>query len=106
MTLLITVIAACTATIIWYTSPRARALKIGTLSLTYWGAALMWTVDAVSEYLEQGAESYFSPAPADMLNDAFLGLSACALGVMIWLAVVIIKDPAGVIRQKNANEKH
>lgn len=98
MTLLITVIAACTATVIWYSSPRARTMKIGTLALTYWGASLMWLVDAVAEYIHEGAESYFSPAPADMLNDAFLGLSACTLGVVIWLAAVIIKDPANVIR--------
>ena len=49
MTLLITVFAAVITTIVWYSNEKARELKIGTLMLTYWGASLMWLVDAVTE---------------------------------------------------------
>ena len=97
MTLLITFFAAMITTIIWYNSKVDR--KLGSLMLMYWGASLMWLVDAVFEYAELGAE-YFTPAPADMLNDAFLGLSAVALGLTIWLVIVLIKDPRGVIRKQ------
>lgn len=97
MTLLITVFAAIICTVVWYASEKARKLKIGTLCLMYWGASLMWLVDAVVEYLEAGAE-YFVPAAADMLNDGFLGLSVAAFGMIIWLAAVMIKDPNGVVR--------
>lgn len=45
----------------------------------------MWLVDAIAEYAELGAE-YFTPAAADMLNDAFLGVSVVALALVIWLA--------------------
>ncbi len=97
MTLLITVFAAVIATAAWYTRSSGNDLKLGTLCLMYWGASLMWLVDAVSEYIELGAE-YFTPAAADMLNDAYLGLSVVALGLVIWLAVLLIKDPLGKIR--------
>ena len=33
-----------------------------------------------------------------MLNDLFLGLSVVALGLIIWLVILLIKDPKKVIR--------
>ena len=56
MTLLITIIAAVITTVIWYTSSKARELKVGTLCLMFWGAGLMWFVDAIFEYVELGAQ--------------------------------------------------
>ena len=50
----------------------------------------MWLVDAIFEYAELHAE-YFTPAPMDMLNDFFLGLSVVALGLIVWLVVLLIK---------------
>ena len=38
-------------------------------------------------------ESFIAPAAADMLNDAYLGFSAVALGLIIWLVYIIIKNP-------------
>ncbi|MBR6307429.1 MAG: hypothetical protein IKR39_02375 [Lachnospiraceae bacterium] len=97
MTLLTTVFAAIIVTIIWYKSPNRSEMKLGTLSLMYWGASLMWFIDAIFEYAEL-KEEYFTPAPADMLNDFFLGLSVVALGLIIWLVIVLIKDPKGVLK--------
>lgn len=94
MTLLITVFAAVIATIFWYRAGAKDEMKISTLCYLYWGASLMWFIDAVFEYAELRAE-YFTPAAADMLNDSFLGFSAVALGLVIWLAVVLWKDPKG-----------
>lgn len=96
MTLLITVFAAIVSTIVWYVTD--SNMKLGTLCLMYWGASLMWLVDAVAEYIEIGAE-YFTPAASDMLNDSYLGLSVVALGLIIWLVIVLIKDPKGKIRK-------
>lgn len=96
MTLLITVFAAVISIVTWYTRAENN-MKIGILSLMYWGASLMWLVDAIAEYIEIGAE-YFSPAPADMLNDTYLGLSVVALGLVIWLIILLIKDPNGRIK--------
>ena len=97
MTLLITVFAALISSIIWYKNEEARNLKVGTLSLMYWGASLMWLIDAVFEYAELGAES-FVPAPLDMLNDLYLGLSVVALGLIIWLIILLVRDPKGVVK--------
>ena len=63
----------------------------------FWGASLMWLGDAIFEYAEL-QEEYFSPAAEDMLNDAFLGLSVVALGLILWLIILLIKDPKGVVK--------
>ncbi|MBR6944293.1 MAG: hypothetical protein IKH55_14920 [Fibrobacter sp.] len=102
MTLLITVFAAIIATIFWYRAGAKDEMKISTLCYLYWGASLMWFIDAVFEYAELRAE-YFTPAAADMLNDTFLGFSAVALGLVIWLAVVLWKDPKGKWRNIATN---
>ncbi|MBO4406208.1 MAG: hypothetical protein J5849_00770 [Clostridia bacterium] len=97
MTLLITVFAALAATLVWYLKDHNGELKTSLLCFMFWGASIMWLVDAIVEYAELGAE-YFSPAPADMLNDAFLGLSVIALAMIVWLVVLLIKDPKGKIK--------
>ena len=104
MTLLTTVFAAIIVTIIWYTKENRKDLKLGTLALMYWGASIMWLSDAIFEYLELGAE-YFTPAPVDMLNDFFLGLSVVALGLIIWIVILLFKDPKGVVRKTLTNQK-
>ena len=97
MTLLTTVFAAIICSIIWYRKEEARKLKIGSLCLMYWGASLMWFIDAIFEYAELGAES-FVPAPLNMLNDLYLGLSVVALGLIIWLVILLVRDPKGVVK--------
>ena len=103
MTLLIAVFAAIISTILWYRR-KDDTMKLGTLCFMYWGASLMWLGDAIFEYLELGAK-YFTPAPTDMLNDAFLGLSVVALGMIIWLIILLIKDPRGSVRAALLKEK-
>lgn len=98
MTLLITIIAAVISTVIWYTSPKARELKAGILLYMFWGASLMWLVDAVVEYLEAGV-GYFEPAAKDMLNDSFLGISIVALALTVWVVYLLIKDPQNTVRK-------
>ena len=97
MTLLITIFAAVICTAIWYRKAPQDTMMIKVLCFLYWGAALMWLVDAVFEYIELKAE-YFTPSLTDMANDAFLGFSVIALGLVIWLIVLLIKDPKHVIR--------
>ncbi len=97
MTLLITLFAAILCTVLWYRKAPQDEMKISVLCFLYWGAAIMWFVDAIYEYADLGA-AFFAPAPADMLNDLFLGLSVIALGLVVWLVVLLIKDPRGVIK--------
>ncbi len=98
MTLLTAVFAAIIATLAWYKTAPKNELKLNVLSLMYWGASLMWFVDAIFEFVELKSE-YFSPEPLEMLNDLFLGLSAVALGLVIWIIYLLIKDPKGVVRE-------
>ena len=80
-------------------------MKVGILCWMYWGASIMWLVDAIFEYAELH-EEYFTPAAADMLNDLYLGLSVVALGLIIWLVVLLVKDPKGVLRAKLLAKKN
>lgn len=98
MTLLITVFAAVITTAIWYKKSDEKML-LGPLCWMFWGASIMWLVDAIFEYAELKA-AYFTPAPEDMLNDAFLGLSVVALALVIWVAILLVKDPRGTVRAK------
>ena len=104
MTLLTTVFAAIIATVIWYRHAPSDEMKVSVLCFIYWGASLMWLVDAVFEYFELQAE-FFTPAPAQMLNDFYLGLSAVAFGLVIWLVILFVKDPRGVIKASLLKKK-
>lgn len=96
MALLITVYAAVIATVKWY-ARKDDTMRLGMLCLMCWGAAIMWLVDAFFEYAQLGA-AYFAPSVQDMLNDAFLGFSIVALGLIIWLVRLLISDPRGTVR--------
>ena len=97
MTLLITIFAAVIATVKWY-NRKDDSMRLGILCFLYWGASIMWFVDAIFEYVELGAE-YFQPAAQDMLNDSFLGLSVVALGLIIWIVRLLILDPKGSVKR-------
>ena len=84
MTLLIMTAAAVTVTVLWYRSLGKGALDLSALCYMYWGASLMWMVDAVFEYAELGAE-YFRP-------------EAVVFGLVIWMVILLVKDPAGRFR--------
>ena len=103
MTLLITVFAAIIATVKWYTR-KDDTMQLGTLCFLFWGASVMWLVDALFEYAEL-QEEYFTPALEDMANDAFLGLSVVALGLIIWLVRLLISDPKGTLRKTLVSRK-
>ena len=96
MTLLLTVFAAVITTVIWY-NRKDDSMKLGMLMFMFWGASLMWLVDAVFEYIELGAE-YFTPGLEDMVNDAFLGCCGVVFGLVIWMIVLLVRDPKGSVR--------
>ena len=103
MTLLITVFAAIIATVLWY-NRKDDSMRLGILCFLFWGASIMWFVDAIFEYAELKAE-YFTPALGDMINDAYLGLSAVALALVIRLVRLLIADPKGSVRAALKREK-
>ena len=104
MTLLTTIFAAIISTVIWYRHAPENEMKVSVLCWMYWGASLMWLVDAIFEYAELH-EAYFTPEPIEMLNDFYLGLSVVALGLIIWLAILLVKDPKGVVKASLRKQK-
>lgn len=104
MTLLITAIAAVVATTVWYACDKRDSYKLGTLSLIYWGASLMWLMDFVFEYAELKTE-YFSQRFSDILNDSILGITVVAIGLIAWLVILFVKDPKGVFKAKFKKQK-
>lgn len=98
MTLLISSLAASIFTIAWYINKSEHKMYLAVPCFMLWGASIMWLVDAIVEYIELGAE-YFSPAPEDMLNDLFLGLTVVVITFVVWVAVTLIKDPKGIWRK-------
>lgn len=97
MTLLISIFAAVIATVVWYKKPVDNKMCTGALCWMFWGSSIMWLVDAIFEYVEL-KEEYFTPEPKDMLNDAFLGLSVVALALVVWVVILLIKDPNGSVK--------
>ena len=98
MTLLVSVFAAVVCTVLWYRSAPENEMCLDVLCWLFWGSSLMWLVDALFEYAELKAE-YFAPAPADMLNDLFLGLSVVALALVVWVVYLLLKDPRNVMKK-------
>ena len=97
MALLICVFAAVASTAVWYAHAPEDKMKVSMLCWMFWGASIMWLGDAAFEYAELGAK-FFTPAPLDMLNDAYLGLTVCALALTVWIARLLISDPKGALR--------
>ena len=96
MTLLICVFAAIIFTIKWY-QRKDDSMLLGVPCACFWCASLMWLGDAIFGDAEDGA-AFVEPEAAEMLNDAFLGLSVVALGMILCLAILLIKDPRGVVK--------
>ena len=88
MTLLLSTLAAVISTVVWYFCAHREEYRLSTLVWMFWGASLMWSVDAFMEIKEIGS-AYFTPSTQDMINDAFLGASVIVLALCIWL----IADP-------------
>ncbi len=110
MTLLISVFAAVIFTFLWYKNAPEDLYRLKTLALMFWGSSLMWLTDAVFEFMEEEA-AYFTPTPAAMLNDTFLGLSVLALGLSAWIIDLLIHDPKQVVKKmllkrREAKESH
>jgi len=97
MCLILTTLAAVFCTAAWYRSAAWREMKVSVLCWLFWGAAVMWLVDLIFEYAEEGA-AVFEPAVADIINDSLLGLAVITLALVIWTVVLLVSDPKSVLR--------
>lgn len=92
MILLICSFAAVISLIVWYQQLPNDKYKVSYLCLIYVSAALMWLVDFIFEYIQE-PEEFFLINYQEFLNDSFLGLSVVLLGLVIWIVILLIKDP-------------
>ncbi|MDR3220737.1 MAG: hypothetical protein LBU46_01835 [Candidatus Accumulibacter sp.] len=82
MCLLMTLAAALAASLAWYLRGRSSSgMKLETLSLMYWGAALMWMVDGFFSLAE--GEPFLDLT----LDDALLGLLVVVSGLIAWFVL-------------------
>ena len=94
MWLIITAFAAIGTTVIWYANAQRDEYKLGLLSLALWGATIMWLVDHIMAYLSKGGEFFELNKDATML-----GVSVILVALMIWLFILLVSDPKGVVRK-------
>ncbi len=92
MTLMITVLAAVISTVIWARSSAGTRKKVLVLCLIYWGASLMWLVDAVFALVQVGADEFFHPAREEMVSNLLLGICVVALGAAVWAVYLLVKQ--------------
>ena len=102
MTLLVTLTAAVVSTIIWYFNNNRNRYKLGTLSLIYWGASLLWFIDFAAEYINLRSE-YFNQSFENILSDSILGFTAVVIGLIAWVVIIIIKYPKNVFKKSKTN---
>lgn len=86
MCLLITALAAVIATIVWYVKISNNIYKVGTLCLIYWGASLMWLIDAF--FYLAGGEPFLNLS----LNDALLGFIVVLCGLAVWVIIILFNN--------------
>ena len=94
MYLIITALAAIVVTILWYVNAPEDKYKLNILCFIFWGSTLMWIVDHVMAYLNEGGEFF------DLTLDAtLLGVSVVILGLVAWIIVLLASDPKGVFKK-------
>lgn len=91
--LLITALAAVIASVLWYVNAPTDKYKFGFLALLFWGATIMWFVDHVIAFAQEGGP--FFEVSADATG---LGLSVLLLGLFVWMIVLLVSDPKRVLR--------
>ncbi len=92
MWLLIIAYAAVISTALWYSKAGNDAYGFKYLALILWGTAIMAFIDHLHSYLTEGGE--FLEAS---LDNVLLGLSALLIALIMWIVIVLIKDPRRVV---------
>lgn len=85
MWLLLTAAAAIAATVGWRIDTPGDRHHLGFLALVYWGATLMWLVDHVIAYVDEGGP-FFDLS----LHATLIGLSVLMLGLLLWAGRLLL----------------
>jgi hypothetical protein len=114
MTLLITVFAAIASTFLWYKYDKRKEYALSALLYMFWGATLMWLIDAIVSFAKEGSAFFMPLAGAtveetvinqqeffyNQMNDLYLGIAVIALALIIWVIILLIKDPKHLYRKE------
>lgn len=93
MWLILTAAAAVAATVGARVDTQGDRHRLGFLALIYWGATLMWLVDHVIAYIEEGGPFFdFS------LQATLIGLSVLILGLVVWLIRLLFARKSPVVQ--------
>jgi peptidoglycan biosynthesis protein MviN/MurJ (putative lipid II flippase) len=94
MFLILTALAAVITTIIWYVRAPDDKYKVGLLSLFFWGATLMWLVDHVMAYINEGGEFFELN-----LDATLLGVTVIIVALLVWEIVLLLSDPKRILKK-------
>lgn len=95
MWLIILAFAAAIVTAIWYSKAEDDKYMFRLLCLILWGATIMVFVDHAMGYLMEGGE--FLEVTLDATVLGFVMLTAA---LIIWEAILLLKDPKGIFHRK------
>ena len=93
--LLITALAGVVSTIIWYIKSPGEKYRLSLLSWLFWGATIMIFVDHLVSYILEKEEILEMTSEA-----ALLGLTLIITALVIWVIILILTDPKGILRRR------
>jgi hypothetical protein len=99
MWLITTFLAALISSLFWYLKRPGDKYKLGTLSLFFWGATVMWLVDHIMAYIKEGG-AFFEISR----DGTYLGISVIILGVLVWLLILLFSRPGGVFKRTRGSK--
>lgn len=95
MWLLILAYSAAITTVLWYSRAENDVYGFKYLASILWGATIMVFIDHLYSYLTEGGE--FMEVSVD---SAVLGFSMLLIAILLWIAIIFIKDPRKVLRKE------
>jgi len=98
MYLLILAYSALASTVIWYTRAKNDLYKLKYLAAILWGATTMVFIDHLYSYIAEGGEFLNMST-----NSAVLGFSMLLIALLIWLLMLLVKDPRNVFHGEKQN---
>ncbi|OYT38098.1 MAG: hypothetical protein B6U89_06340 [Desulfurococcales archaeon ex4484_58] len=94
MWLLILSYAALIATILWYRNAENDEYMLKFLSTILWGASIMFFIDHIYGWINEGKE-FFEIS----IDAAILGFTLLYIALLLWLTILLIKDPKRVFKK-------
>ena len=101
------------------TPKHIKEYALSALLYMFWGATLMWLIDAIVSFAKEGSAFFMPLAGAtveetvinqqeffyNQMNDLYLGIAVIALALIIWVIILLIKDPKHLYRKAVKEQK-